>query len=143
MGLSEASQYSAFTLSPFMLFMLCSPSSLQFATGLFPCWVSLQRSSNLELQPTDDMYHAALRDIMEHLLADGKTLADFNLPQPPTAGPRQNRLLYQEQHGYDSAAMAEVLTRVSGFNQDQQAVYDSLTASLAAYAAGTLLEVSL
>lgn len=126
-----------------MLCSLCLPNPCLFVVVPFPHLVPLQRLCNIELQPTEDMYHAALRDIMEHLLADGKTLAELDLPQPPAAGPRQNRLLYQERHGYDSVAMAEILTRVSGFNQDQHAVYDSLTASLSAYAAGTLLEVPL
>ena len=36
------------------------------------------------------MYEAALRDIMEHLMSDGKTMSDFNLPQLAAAGPRES-----------------------------------------------------
>ena len=91
----------------------------------------------------EDMYEAALREIMKHLMADGKTLADFNLPQPPAAGPREIRLLYQERHGYDMEKMAATLARIPDLNVDQRSVFDTVTASLEAYRVGTLMQVGL
>ena len=97
----------------------------------------LQRLDDPGLQVSEDMYQAALRDIMEHLMSDGKTMSDFNLPQPAAAGPRENRLLYQERHGYDMQKMAATLARIPDLNVDQRSVFDSVTASLEAYRAGT------
>lgn len=76
-------------------------------------------------------------------MADDKTLADHivHLPQPPVAGPHENRLLYQKCHGYDSAAMAATLAATSAFDKYQRAVFDSLILSLTAYEAGTMLQV--
>ena len=64
------------------------------------------------------MYEAAC-DIMEHLMSDGKTMSDFNLPQPPAAAPRENRLLYQEHHVYDMEKMAAPLLRAPDLNVNQ------------------------
>lgn len=101
----------------------------------------VQRLNDPGLQVSNDMYEAALRDIMEHLMSDGKTMADFNLPQPPAAGPRENRLLYQERHGYDMEKMAATLARIPDLNVDQRRVFDTVTSSLEAYRAGTLMQV--
>ena len=83
----------------------------------------LQRLDDPGLQVSEDMYQAALRDIMEHLMSDGKTMSDFNLPQPAAAGPRENRLLYQERHGCDMQKMAATLARIPDLNVDQRSVF--------------------
>ena len=101
----------------------------------------LQRLNDPGLQVSEGMYEVALREIMEHLMADGKSMSDFNLPQPPAAGPRENRLLYQERHGYDMEKMAATLARIPDLNVDQRSVFDTVTASLEAYRAGTLMQV--
>lgn len=75
------------------------------------------------------MYQAALQDILEHLMSDGKTLSDFNLPQPPAAGPRENRLLFQERHAYDMQQITATLARYPDLNADQRSVFDTVRAS--------------
>ena len=86
---------------------------------------------------------------MEHLTSDGKTVSDFNLPQPPAAGPNENRLLYQECHGYDMEKVAATLSRIPHGNDmekatatfshipdmDQHSEFDTVTSSIEAYRA--------
>ena len=70
-------------------------------------------------------------------------MSDLNLPQPPAAGPRENRLLYQERHGYDMEKLAATLLRIPDLNVDQRSVFDTVTNSLEAYRAGTLMQLCL
>ena len=70
-------------------------------------------------------------------------MSDFNLPQPPAAGPREKRLLYQERHGYDMEKLAATLLRVPNLNVDQRNVFDTVTTSLEACRVGTLMQVCL
>ena len=103
----------------------------------------MQRLGAPELSPTEGMYHAALRNIRQHLMAVSLTLTDFDLPQPPAAIVHRNRLLYQERHGYDMSRLVATLEGYSSLNDDQRAVFDRVRASLDAYEAGTLSQVKL
>ena len=76
-------------------------------------------------------------------MSDIKTMSDFNLPQPPAAVPRENRLLYQERPGYDMRKLAATLWRVPNLNEDQRSVFDTVTTSLEAHHAGTMIQVCL
>ena len=101
----------------------------------------MQESGDPALLAAEHMYHAALRDILEHLMTVGKTLSDFDLPQPPVAGPRENRLLAQERDSYNRDSMAETMSKYPGLNNDQKSVFDAVRASLNAYQDGTLVQV--
>lgn len=105
------------------------------------CTVCVQRHNDPDLPVSEDMYEAALREISEHIVAAGNTLSYYNLPQPPAAGPRENRLLCQERHAYNMQQMAATLARCPDLNADQRSVFDTVRASLDAYQQGTLMQV--
>lgn len=109
--------------------------------GVFTVLFCVQRLNDPELPVSEDMYEAALRDISEHIVVAGNTLSDYNLPQPPAAGPRENRMLLQERHAYDMQHMTATLARCPDLNADQRLVFDTVRASLDAYQQGTLMQV--